>query len=672
MNVQFVGDGMPEGQVIESKVSMRLDTGNGGGNAMIGGNDQMLTDETSEINELGTVLPSNGRQQLWVQPVKATWSLPFPPTEVNTPFASDLSAGDVAQWAVDPGEPQSVEGTLSATASQVTPFDLLATSRPQIERWSRASRYDMDQGDRIASSVASLSPVSARSSNEDYKSGLHNWLNKEPLTTKWFTQVYFSKIHPYWPILHAPTFDPENVSHVLLGSMVVLSSWLKGDLYHTKLAPLVFDAVTATLRESNHSLGMDTQPASLQILQALLLCITTDGMLARATNFNGILITNCRHLGIFSGQHAYRELGDCPSDFWLVQEQLHRLAFSVLRVDAYLSILVDYPPSVRYQEICIALPKSPSIWTAASEDERRSLQRNEPVGREKALFFFLVRDALNFSRRSHHPSHLTEADYHLVLCSLQVGTWEAAREAHICESDELDNDTIPRDSVQRWRSHLDLWRVTTEDNCQLRQNYFSASTSSIDHVSSPLSLILWHISALTLYAPLKLLQGQGCCFECGPSTAITTRKNKARLRAWCASPNARIAVWNAAQIFRIVTHEAASPEPITRLLLNPLAIPGVLKSAIVICSYAYHTRSCPVCTGIPPIDLVDLFDAQDDDARLVQWKEHGEGLADWSPGGFPVCECRLMALATWFRRALAIDKGAEQEFMSFLQGLRKG
>lgn len=423
---------------------------------------------------------------------------------------------------------------------------------------------------------------------------------------------------------------------------------------------------------------------------------TAEGMLARAVHLNGILISNCRHLGVFNGQYAYHDLGGCPFAFWLAEEQLHRystpvfktsahkssldlmhacpsrLAFSVLRVDAYLSVLVDHPPSVRYQEICIPLPKSPHLWTAASEDERRSLQWNEPAGREKTLLCFLMRDTLDFNRRRHLPYHLTEADYHLSLCSLQVGTWEAAREAHSCESDELDTNSIPRDPVQLWRTHLDLWRVSTENDCLLRQNYFSASTSSADQIFPPLSLIHWHISALTFHAPLKLLQGQGCCFKCRPGTAMTTRKNKECLRAWVSSPHARTAVWNAAQISRVVAHESTSAKPTPRLLLNPLAIPGVLKSAIVTCSYAYHSRACPKCTGGPPIDLVDLFDAKDEDVRLVKWKEQGEGLADWSPLGIPVCECKVMALATWFRGALARDKGAEMELMVFLRGLGKG
>ena len=70
--------------------------------------------------------------------------------------------------------------------------------------------------------------------------------------------------------------------------------------------------------------------------------------------------------------------------------------------------------------------------------------------------------------------------------------------------------------------------------------------------------------------------------------------------------------------------------------------------------------------------MVDLFVTKDEDVKLVKWQEQGEGLATWGPSGIPVCECQVIALATWFRGALAMDKGAEMELMLFLEGLGKG
>ncbi|KAK3169090.1 hypothetical protein OEA41_005538 [Lepraria neglecta] len=243
MNVPFVGDDMHEGMCNGNENEMM----NGNENEMMNGNDQMLTNKISDINEMSTVLPSNDRQQSWFQLVQDTWPLSFPPTWLNASFPSDMNAGNLVQGAVDPAEQGRVEGAFSASAAEGSSFLLPGTNDPQVERLSSASPHDVDQGDRTASSLASQSPASSRSSQEDHVTDLHSCLNEESLATKRLIQVYFAETHPYWPILHAPTFDIANASHVLLGSMIVLASWLEGEPDHMKLAPLVFDAVTATL-----------------------------------------------------------------------------------------------------------------------------------------------------------------------------------------------------------------------------------------------------------------------------------------------------------------------------------------------------------------------------------------------------------------------------------------
>lgn len=238
------------GPTRENSVDMRLDNDDGNESDMLNENNQMLANEiskineVSEINEMSTVLPSYDGQRLWFQDA---WSLPYPSTALSATFPSDLNAGGLAHWAVDPNERGRVEGALSAAAPEVTSFLLPATNGPPVEGFSSASQHDVDQGDEPASSLTSQSPVCSRSSQEEHVTDLHSCLNDESLTIKRLIQVYFAEIHPYWPLLHAPTFDTANASRVLLGSMVMLASWLKGELDHMSFAPLVFDAVTATL-----------------------------------------------------------------------------------------------------------------------------------------------------------------------------------------------------------------------------------------------------------------------------------------------------------------------------------------------------------------------------------------------------------------------------------------
>lgn len=314
---------------------------------------------------------------------------------------------------------------------------------------------------------------------------------------------------------------------------------------------------------------------------------------------------------------------------------------------------------------------SSKVWSATSEHDRRSLQWDEPAGRQQALFCFLGQDLLDPDRQRHVRYRLSKADYHLTLCSFQSGIWEAARASQSCNKDEISCEPRSMSPAVVWRNHLDIWRKDIEKYCSLRQTYLSASPDQADSALSPLSLILWHVSALSVCVPLQLLQKQGCCVECRSCSASAKQKYKIQLRSWAASSESRVAVWNAAQICRFVSQESTGSTLANKLLLNPLAMPSLFRGAIVICIYAYHTRACPVCTGGEPIDLVDIFGAKDDDDRLMRWKETGEGLADWSPLSIPVCQCKLKTLAKSLRQALARDNNLEMEFMSFLNALAR-
>lgn len=329
---------------------------------------------------------------------------------------------------------------------------------------------------------------------------------------------------------------------------------------------------------------------------------------------------------------------------------------------------MDYPPSVRYQEISIPLPKSTKLWTVATEEERRKLQWNEPAGREKALFCFLMRDIVDASDTRSVSYHLTDNDYHLGLCSLQIGTWETARDAFCCcDSDELITDPKRSDPVHRWIAQLDRWRISIEEYTQARPEIVSAENND-DRIVWQLNLILWHISALTVHAPLKLLQRQGCCFKCRPGAGSTIQRTKAHLSSWISSPHPRTAIWNAAQICRLAEEKFTNQSSNTNPLLNPLTIPGILKSAIALCSYAYHISACFNCTGTPGTSI-DLFNVCSEDSELTIWREQGLGMAIWGAETIPVCHCTFQALEIWFRERLKRDPGVEAQFVSFLAGL---
>jgi hypothetical protein len=60
---------------------------------------------------------------------------------------------------------------------------------------------------------------------------------------EYLVDAYFTKVHPYWPILHAPTFSVKNVSYILLGSIALLADWVDGSSQHEALAGVMFEVL---------------------------------------------------------------------------------------------------------------------------------------------------------------------------------------------------------------------------------------------------------------------------------------------------------------------------------------------------------------------------------------------------------------------------------------------
>lgn len=142
------------------------------------------------------------------------------------------------------------------------------------------------------------------------------------------------------------------------------------------------------------------------------------------------------------------------------------------------------------------------------------------------------------------------------------------------------------------------------------------------------------------------------------------------LSCWMRSSSPRIAVWHAGQIARIVQQESKNGHA----LLNPLIVPSLMKSAVVVCAYAVRTRACPFCTGNPePVDLVDAFSQDETCERLTGWISTGHGLCNWGGNIFkqmPICRCGIPIISAWyrnmFRRIMKADSDLIASFISLL------
>ncbi|KAI1279629.1 hypothetical protein F5Y07DRAFT_396678 [Xylaria sp. FL0933] len=498
---------------------------------------------------------------------------------------------------------------------------------------------------------------------------------KDPVGVQRRLDIYFAEIHPSWPILQPSMVSTSASPGTLITSIMALAGWLEGDRDHLAVFNQAMDEIA------------DVDPCQkppLPIIQAMVLCLlyaicclSTEGMVFKAWRLHNNLVTACRFIGILVSQRGMWYSANRVPTVEGYEEHCYRIAFAVLRLDAYLAAMTDFPPLIRYQELSMPISQSTYWVNVASEAERRKLVDDEPALRKKTCFNFRVHDLFGAPRPNALAPTWTKMDYHFILCAIQSGAWEAAHQALRTVPDDIHSRTHPQDLRSAWREYLSAWANGAEADCQvmsisplqLRKSYFQNPRA--DDLA-PQTLLLWHMATLKLHAPPDLWGPHERYYRFSQPPEVRPQNS---LRAWQASKIARTAVWHSAQIARIVSSELTLDNASTRIRLNPLLIPALLMSALVVCGSAYHARTCPLCTGGGPIDIVTLFEASDEGERLGRWIEEGVGLASWGLDvfiGFPICQCSLILLSDWFREFLVRDKRADDALRLFLDELKTG
>lgn len=210
-----------------------------------------MTTDIGSLNEITDLLPINEGQQTCFSSAQDSWSVPFSTAGLPATFPGTLGGNGLEQWPAYAVTSAQASDAFAALTTVDAAFMSPTATGPQTERlestvWDGVEPHHGTESSTAAQSSASSSR-STKSSTADHIADLQNGLTRDSQATEQLVQVFFSAIHPHWPILHAPTFKIADASYELLGSMLMLASWLQDLSDHVDLAPLVFDAVTATL-----------------------------------------------------------------------------------------------------------------------------------------------------------------------------------------------------------------------------------------------------------------------------------------------------------------------------------------------------------------------------------------------------------------------------------------
>ncbi|KAJ5688032.1 hypothetical protein N7536_010651 [Penicillium majusculum] len=416
---------------------------------------------------------------------------------------------------------------------------------------------------------------------------------------------------------------------------------------------------------------------TLPTLQALVVTLTYATLgdapastLNWAAQWTDIAIFTFRRLGALDDRWHPEQHLQSADERWVQAEEMKRLVYGVLRIDTYLCIILDRPPTMRYQEIGLPLPVSDGLWRAETTADRTNLLWYEPAGRTKGGFSTMVRDGLEsrgFMTGYLRMPHLTLEDNHFSLCAFLSEIWCVSKEAHAEHHRNHRSPELNRtaDRVNLWKGYLQDWRVHTEKTDKLEDTFFGGCISDCSHFLG-LDLTLYHLLCLKLYANMRLLEHSKCCSGC-PEANI-----ERVISIWARSPDGRQAVYHAAQLKRIYERESNMYGLNNQRLCNALGPVGLLNSAIVLCTYSARTsgvntpESDTVMTT--PADAIELGQS-----NLVGTPE----FENWISHGGPATVDRVSLhsfsvprFSSWYRNQLETCPVYSSRLITFLLTLK--
>lgn len=557
------------------------------------------------------------------------------------------SSGDPGPQVATEAPGQRVSARAMHTSNSITPEDVASLDRSRsitvdalVENASAAIRSQQEifynEVDDLSHQIVSKFDLNDLESLQ----GPHPNHDK-PLGT--FVQLYLEHFWQLWPLCSRYQFDSaifEPLFYLAMASIGAMYSGRKGSVFGTMLHNRLRDELINPLLDID--LPQDKMLPLGQaraLTQAAALYFGQKRAFSFAHHLGGALVAQARRMNLFSQTSSHADenyaLGSASTwiDHWLRMENRKVLAFAILRLEMYTSVLHSTRPLVSAKEINLHLPCSRYLWLTSfnSTDVLAAAIRQEnSTDKHEIIFCDLARIAIE--PREDLP-HIAMLPQELLMNAMQEQVWEACAAKASLErlkpeglKDGLAFDSGIEDGNPAKLDHaLDL--STPSDNplfanasidSQLAQNRrkmasmrLSIQSSiaalkkcrssvlrdssrlsnilemSVPHRSSLLSCLLtYHLGFLQLNAPLDTMHK--ICH-------LTSTNNEARRDAslrqvslWASSRDACVAVRHSTTIYSLLRSETLRAVG-HRASVNFLTMIGLYHSAVVTWVYA-HAR----------------------------------------------------------------------------------
>ncbi len=602
-----------------------------------------------------------------------------PPIEPLATLAQAASNLNSNGYITNPGLQNAVQSD-----SRSDGHDLWLTLHDSLEKQRHQPNPDLPSNDAIIRAIENgdIGALPARISSDGWKNigsaiflqifptsdfQSESLVKYDPNTlVQKFTNNYFERFHPVWPVIHWPTFRLAEEFPVTILSIITIGAALEGNnsaaanwsvVLHEHIRKYLLE-VTLTMRSSG--------PRALSMYLSLLLNLIYSLYMGQAQAMfttqitMGTVISMARRIGAFDMEYIYSvdDHSESALGVWVRREQKKRLAFIIIRLEAILNALFNVPHTVWLEELSIPLPSSYLLWNAPEVSDWQRLKLQEKKGKQN---IYLSQMAESVFKDDTELPALLESDYQVLLSSMQITISRLFLRRHMLLKRTTKQPDAPISSAEESATMeylvngLQRWM----HDVQPQEAHSNDSTTKLHERSALLnSYIMWHLNFIRFHSDLELFQD----FAGRKKTSASEFDERPNLVSqWKNTKFARIALWHAGQIWKIASRRDGS--------MDVLSIIACFHACLVAWCYGNATESCFVCTqqqqGAPLFELTSDMDITIQDTFINRG-----GSATFSD--FAVCRCAVRGVVSLFLEVMQREAqtwGLAERFAALMRGL---
>lgn len=261
--------------------------------------------------------------------------------------------------------------------------------------------------------------------DDDYRQALNRRLQIRPLEhslpsaefLNLCVRSYFTRCHPVFPVVHAPTFRPSKANSILLLSICSMGSLFTGSASAVQQGTQIFERLHKAILANWERLMARGPEEVVSMVQAALIgqtfgLLSGDARhLAIMDAFHGTVISWARRSKMFDTRHTIQlEPGLSGQDLdyrwqeWARTEELIRITLGLYIHDAELASIFHHEPLLRHSVRRLPIAASNAVFMASKPQDWASQYINEPTTRFQQSSSTASADTLDNQRLLNLPA----------------------------------------------------------------------------------------------------------------------------------------------------------------------------------------------------------------------------------------------------------------------------